>query len=78
MKPAIDNSGIAGLLGAAETQKGAPEEVIPVLLAAIRKHLGMDAAFVAEFVDARRVFRYLDAAFEGAPRQGDSDSLDGS
>lgn len=78
MKPAIDSSGIAGLVGRDATQKGAPEEVIPALLAALRKHLGMDAAFVAEFVDTRRVFRFVDAAVEGAPRPGDSDALEAS
>jgi EAL domain-containing protein (putative c-di-GMP-specific phosphodiesterase class I) len=78
MKPAIDSSGIASLVGNAETQKGAPDEVIPVLLAAIRKHLGMDAAFVAEFVDGRRFFRYVDTAVEGAPRPGESDALETS
>ncbi len=78
MKPAIDSSGVAALLAAAESRKGAPEESIPVLLAAIRKHLGMDVAFVAEFVEGRRVFRYVDAVVDGAPRPGDGDSLEGS
>jgi EAL domain-containing protein (putative c-di-GMP-specific phosphodiesterase class I) len=78
MKPAIDSSGIADLIGHAESQKGTPEEVMPVLLAAIRKHLGMDAAFVAEFAGDRRVFRYVDAVVDGAPRPGESDSLEGS
>jgi EAL domain-containing protein (putative c-di-GMP-specific phosphodiesterase class I) len=78
MKPAIDSSGIAALIGAAEAPQGIPEEVIPRLLAAIRQHLGMDVAFVAEFVGERRVFRYVDAAVEGAPRPGDSDALHGS
>ena len=31
------------------------------LLAAIRTHLGMEVAFVSEFVDGRRVFRHVDA-----------------
>jgi EAL domain-containing protein (putative c-di-GMP-specific phosphodiesterase class I) len=78
VKPAIDSSGIAALVGAAEAQKGAPHEVIPALLAAIRRHLGMDVAFVAEFAEGRRVFRYVDAGVEGAPRAGDSDALAGS
>ena len=78
MKPVIDSSGIAALLGGAEAQKGAPAEVIPRLLAAIRGHLGMDVAFVAEFADGRRVFRYVDAAVDGAPRAGDSDALAGT
>lgn len=78
MKPAIDSSDIGALIAAAEPQKGDAHEVIPRLLAAIRKHLGMDAAFVAEFVEGRRVFRHVDAAVGGAPRPGDSDSLAGS
>jgi EAL domain-containing protein (putative c-di-GMP-specific phosphodiesterase class I) len=78
MKPAIDSTDIAALLGAAEAQKGAPQEVIPRLLAAIRRHLGMDVAFVAEFADGRRVFRYVDATVEGAPRAGESDVLQGT
>jgi EAL domain-containing protein (putative c-di-GMP-specific phosphodiesterase class I) len=78
VKPAIDSSGIAGLIGAAETQKRTPQEVIPALLAAIRTHLGMDAAFVAEFAAGKRVFRHVDAAVEGAPRPGDSDALEAS
>src|SRR2546421_898633 len=78
MKPVIDSSGIGALLGNAETQKGPPGEVIPALLAAIRKHLGMDAAFLAEFIDGRRVFRYVDSAVDGAPRAGESDALEAS
>lgn len=78
MKPAIDSAGIGELISAAEAQKGAPEDVIPRLLAAIRTHLGMDAAFVAEFAGERRVFRHVDAAVEGAPKPGESDALAGS
>lgn len=78
MKPAIDSSGIADLIGHAEGQGGTPQEAIPSLLAAIRRHLGMDVAFIAEFADGTRVFRYVDAAVEGAPRPGESDSLERS
>ena len=78
MKPAIDSSEIGALIGAGEAQKAAPQELIPRLLAALRKHLGMDVAFVAEFAEGRRVFRYVDAAVEGAPAPGDSDALAGS
>lgn len=78
MKPAIDSSGIASLVAHAEAQKGTPEESIPVLLAAIRTHLGMDVAFIAEFVDGKRVYRHVDAAVEGAPQPGESDALEGS
>src|SRR5690349_1061153 len=78
MKPVVDSSGIASLIGAAEAQKGTPDVVVPALLSAVRRHLGMDVAFVAEFVDGKRVFRYVDAAVEGAPRPGDSDPLEAS
>ena len=78
MKPAIDSSDIGALIAAAEAQKGAPGEVIPRLLAAIRKHLGMDVAFVGQFAEGRRVFRYVDAAVDGAPQPGDSDALEGT
>ena len=78
MKPAIDSSGIADLIAHAEGQGGAPQEAIPTLLAAMRKHLGMDVAFIAEFAEGRRVFRYVDAAVEGAPAPGQSDSLERS
>ncbi|HET7198635.1 MAG TPA: EAL domain-containing protein, partial [Burkholderiales bacterium] len=78
MKPAIDSSDIAALIAAADAQKGAPQDVVPALLRALRRHLGMDAAFVAEFAEGRRLFRYVDAAVEGAPRPGDSDALQGS
>src|SRR5689334_8268859 len=73
MKPAIDSSALASLIASAEAHKGAPDAVVRLLLAALRKHLGMDAAFIAEFVAGERVFRYVDAAIEGAPRPGERD-----
>ncbi|HEX7053609.1 MAG TPA: EAL domain-containing protein [Burkholderiales bacterium] len=78
MKPAIDSAGVAALIAAAQAHKAAPEQAVPRLLAAIRRHLGMDVAFVAEFAGGRRVFRYVDAVVEGAPRPGESDALEGS
>lgn len=45
---------------------------INMILQAVRTHLGMDVAFVSEFVGDRRVFRHVDAV-AGAPMQpGDS------
>jgi len=78
VKPAIDSAEIGALIAAADSQKGDARQVIPRLLAAIRQHLGMDVAFVAEFAAGERVFRHVDAAVEGAPRRGDRDSLAGS
>jgi EAL domain-containing protein (putative c-di-GMP-specific phosphodiesterase class I) len=76
MQPAIDSSDIAALIGAAQAQKGGADEVVPSLLAAIRRHLGMDVAFVGQFDEGRRVFRYVDTAVEGAPRPGESEALE--
>jgi EAL domain-containing protein (putative c-di-GMP-specific phosphodiesterase class I) len=78
MQPAIDSSDIAALIGAAQAHKGAADEVVPPLLAAIRRHLGMDVAFIGQFAEGRRVFRYVDTAVEGAPSPGDSEALEGT
>jgi EAL domain-containing protein (putative c-di-GMP-specific phosphodiesterase class I) len=46
-------------------------------LEAIRAHLGMDVAYVSEFVDDRAVFRHVDApGLEDVIKVGDSQSLD--
>ena len=48
-------------------------------LRAIRKHLGMDVAFISEFEAGRRRFRHVDTERPGQPIQvGDSDPLDAS
>lgn len=48
-------------------------------LNAIRVHLGMDVAFVSEFLDGRRYFRHVDARNPAGPVQvGISDALDDS
>src|ERR1700732_3863155 len=55
-------------------------EAIQQTLAGFRRHFGLDVAFVAEFCDGQRVFRYLDAA-AGADEiihVGDADPLDAS
>lgn len=58
---------------------GAASQILPDLLRALRTHLRMDVAFVSQFEDGRRVFRYVD----GAPhaqviRTGDGDPLEDS
>ncbi|MGH9154185.1 MAG: sensor domain-containing phosphodiesterase, partial [Acidimicrobiales bacterium] len=48
-------------------------------LRAIRRHLGMDVAFLSEFVDGRRVFRAVDAAGADPPvRVGEGGPLEES
>lgn len=47
-------------------------------LHAIRHHLGMEVAFVAEFTDGRRVFRHVDSGYDGPVRAGGSDLLEDS
>lgn len=48
-------------------------------LAAIRTHLGMDVAFISEFVDGQRIFRNVDAADGEAPvAVGDGGPLEDS
>ncbi|MDQ3574146.1 MAG: GAF domain-containing protein, partial [Actinomycetota bacterium] len=45
----------------------AAREVSNNALRAIRTHLGMDVAFVSEFREDQRVFRYVDAASQDSP-----------
>ncbi|WP_008319006.1 EAL domain-containing protein [Leptolyngbya sp. PCC 6406] len=38
------------------------DSILPDILRTIRSHLNMDVAFISEFVEDRRIFRYVDAA----------------
>jgi EAL domain-containing protein (putative c-di-GMP-specific phosphodiesterase class I) len=61
----------------AQTEDRSPDEVIRRALTTVRKHLGMDVAYLSEFVDGQSVFRAVDAAATPAPvNPGDSISLD--
>lgn len=47
------------------------------LLVVIRKHLGMSVAFISEFIDGERVFRFVDAENENSPiKVGNSNPLE--
>jgi EAL domain-containing protein (putative c-di-GMP-specific phosphodiesterase class I) len=46
------------------------------MLRAIRTHLGMDVAFVSQFVEGRRAFRSVDAALPTPLQEGASDPID--
>ncbi len=53
-----------------------PEEVIQKALSTVRKHLGMEIAYLSEFVDGRSVFRAVDApGLEHLIKPGDSKDL---
>jgi len=55
-------------------------DAIQQVLAAVRRHFALEIAFVAEFCNGQRVFRYLDAASEADEiiHVGDADPLDAS
>jgi EAL domain-containing protein (putative c-di-GMP-specific phosphodiesterase class I) len=54
-----------------------PDQLLPRALRALRSHLGMDVAFISEFRDGRRIFRYVDAARDNLPIQiGGTDALE--
>jgi EAL domain-containing protein (putative c-di-GMP-specific phosphodiesterase class I) len=56
---------------------GDGSEIIQESLVAIRRHLGMEVAYLSEFVGGRSVFRYVDApGLEHMIKPGDSQSLD--
>lgn len=63
---------LAGALSGTE-----PPEPMRVALGSIRRHLGMEVAYISEFVDGRSVFREVDApGLEDMIKVGDSRSLE--
>ena len=68
---------LAGLTGSADPDSSLPDGLVKRSLQAIRVHLGMEVAYVSEFVGARTVFREVDApGLEHVIKVGDSLSLD--
>lgn len=56
-----------------------PEPTVQAVLSMMRTRLGMDAAYVSEFTNGSRVFRYVDAASSHTPiRVGQSHPLESS
>jgi EAL domain-containing protein (putative c-di-GMP-specific phosphodiesterase class I) len=54
-------------------------DTAPTVLRAIRTHLGMEVAFISEFTDGQRIFRFVDANSRDAPvRAGEGGPLDES
>jgi EAL domain-containing protein (putative c-di-GMP-specific phosphodiesterase class I) len=67
--------GLAGMPSAASDTRPSLDR----LLHAIRRHMGMDVAFISEFKDGRRVFRQVEIGESTlAIRPGDSDPLEES
>lgn len=57
----------------------ASENTVPDILSVIRTHLKMEVAFVSEFIDGRRVFRYVDSSWPDNPvKVGNGDPLEES
>tara|TARA_R110000787_G_scaffold94105_1_gene196656 strand:+ start:714 stop:2003 length:1290 start_codon:yes stop_codon:yes gene_type:complete len=65
------------LTSAIQSPNTVSEDLLQSALSAVRQHLGMDVAYLSEFVDGRSVFRRVDApGFEALAKVGDSHSLD--
>lgn len=55
------------------------QSVLADMLGSVRRHLHMDVGFISEFIDRRRVFRYVDSALPDAIiKPGDSGPLEDS
>ena len=65
------------LLSSAE-QVDQNESQLQKILAIVRKHLKMEAAFLSEFTDGRRYFRFVDAQPDSVVKVGGSDPLEDS
>lgn len=66
------------LVATAESADAPLEPVIPALLATVRDTLGMDVAFVSEFIDGRRVFKHVAPDSGSVVAAGGSDPLEAS
>ena len=59
-----------------ETEGRSPEQIIATALATVREHLGMEIAYLSEFIDGRSIFRAVDApGLEHLVSAGDSRDL---
>ena len=67
------------ILPGANLSEASIDDLLRDALQTIRLHLGMDVAFVSEFLDGRRFFRYVDAPDDNPPISvGGSDPLEES
>ncbi len=54
------------LVATADSADALVDDSVPQLLSAMRQRMAMDVVFVSEFIDGRRMFRFVDAG-PGAP-----------
>ncbi|HVZ01249.1 MAG TPA: EAL domain-containing protein [Dongiaceae bacterium] len=64
--------------GALPGERDQSETQLQKILAIVRKHLKMDAAFLSEFTGGRRYFRFVDAEPDSVVKVGGSDPLEDS
>ncbi len=75
--PADNPTGVRAWLAPASPPPSGGGETVKRALQAARSHLGMEVAYVSEFVDDRSVFREVDApGLEHLAKVGDSHALD--
>ncbi|MFC3282610.1 sensor domain-containing phosphodiesterase [Litchfieldella rifensis] len=51
------------------TEAHSPERILKRMLAVIREHMDMDVAFISEFTNGQRNFRYVDSPYPDQPVQ---------
>lgn len=79
MASAVQTPPLSRFLTPDSRSHSSPDDLLPGLLNAVRSHLEMDVAFLSEFMNGRRVFRYVDAAAANSPvKVGHSDPLEQS
>ena len=53
--------------GTVEIPDESIDNTLPELLRTIRQHLRMDVAFISEFTDKKRMFRFVDSSLAHSP-----------
>lgn len=64
------------LVATAESSDALLDDSVSQVLRMLRESMGMDVVFVSEFVDGRRVFRFVGAAGSAPLRPGESSPLE--
>ncbi len=64
------------LVATAESSDALLDDSVSQVLRKLRQSMGLDVVFVSEFVDGRRVFRFVDAAGSTPLRAGESSPLE--
>lgn len=66
------------LVATAESSDALLDDSVSQVLRMLRQSMGLDVVFVSEFVDGRRVFRFVDAEGSAPLRPGESSPLEES